>query len=332
MIDFLIVGAGLTGATLAQQLHAAGKTVRVIEKRAHIGGNCYTEYVGNTIVCKYGGHIFHTNSRRIWNYVNRFAEWQQYSHYVMTSYKGRVYSFPPNLMTYVNMGLKPGAEADEAIRRTFFEGYTAKQWGREINEIPASYIRRIPYRRTWDNRYYDAAYQGLPEGGFTPMIAAMLEGIPVELGRRATWTDIEKATHTIWTGPLDELFGYDAGDLEYRSLHFEEVDTPGFDQGCPTMNYADREIPYTRIMQWRYWWRTTRTPHNISTVEYPMVYNRGGEPYYPVETPPNRAMHERYEKRLPGNVLPAGRLGAYRYYDMDQAIGAALALSERLKR
>lgn len=327
MIDYLIVGAGITGATLARELVDAGKSVLVMDKRDHIGGNCYTETIGNTIVSKYGGHIFHTNSFRIWGYVQQFSDWQQYEHRVKVTYDGVVYSFPPNLMTYQQLGLMPTPEADNVIRSMFFDGYTAKQWGGMT--IPESTTKRIPFRHTWDDRYFDDKYQGLPEGGYTPMIERMLAGAAIELGRKADWRDFEQAKTVIYTGPLDELYGYEYGRLEYRSLNFDTLVVGDYDQGCATMNYAEQSIPYTRVMQWRYFWRTPQ-PANMITWEYPAAYTGDNDPYYPICTVYNMGIHSRYENRLPANVINAGRLGEYRYYNMDQAIGAALALAERL--
>lgn len=329
MIDFLIVGAGLTGATLAQQLHAAGKRVRVIERREHIAGNCHTETRAGIIMSMYGGHVFHTNSARIWRYVNRFTEWQQYEHRVKANYKGRVYSFPPNLMTYEQIGLKPGPEAEKAIRRLFFEQYTAKQWGRPLEQVPGSVIARIPMRQDWDDRYFSDRWQGLPEGGYTPMVAAMLEGIDVDLGAPFERGRDYNARTIVYTGPIDALFGCDMGRLEYRSLEFQHSLNPGYNQGCATMNFTSGDEKFTRIMQWSYWWRC-KAHIGLVTTEYPAGYTGSNEPYYPIETPENRELYDAYARRLPGNIVPAGRLGTYRYLNMDQAIGGALALAERL--
>ena len=329
MIDYLIVGAGLTGATLAQQLHAAGKTVRVIDKRAHIGGNCYTTTRAGIIMSLYGGHVFHTNSARIWKYVNRFTDWQQYEHRVKAHYRGNVYSFPPNLMTYQQIGIKFGPGTEHAMRHMFFEGYTEKQWGRSIADVPESVLARIPMRGDWDDRYFSDRWQGLPEGGYTPMIAAMLEGVDVDLETPYSLDKNYNARTVIYTGPIDALLGYSLGRLEYRSLRFEHALISEYNQGCATMNYTEADVPYTRIMQWSYWWRNAKHIGLITT-EYPAEYTGNNEPYYPIETEYNREMYAAYARMLPGNLVPAGRLGTYRYLNMDQAIGGALALAERL--
>jgi UDP-galactopyranose mutase len=333
MIDYLIVGAGLFGAVCARELADSGRSVLVIDKRSHIGGNCYTETWDGITTSLYGGHIFHTNSRRIWDYVNEFAEWQQYEHRVKASYKGVVYSFPPNRMTIQQIGAIPGSLEDE-IKRRFFEGYTAKQWGRPLAEVPDHVIKRIPIRDNWDDRYFTDLYQGLPMGGYTPMFERLLNGIEVEL-QADYMTDLDywrsKAEQVIYTGPLDELYWCNMGRLKYRSLrHEHQLHAQSDFLGCATLNYADLSIPYTRKMEWKHFWRAS-TPYTWVTTEYPQAYDGTNEPYYPVGDEPNRALYQQYKEIAKQNgYIVGGRLGSYQYLNMDQAIGAALATVERL--
>lgn len=333
--DYLIVGAGLFGSVCARELTDAGKRVLVIERRGHVGGNCADEVRDGIRISLYGGHIFHTNSRRIWNYVNRFSEWQQYEHRVKAVYQGVVYSFPPNLMTCQQLGVEPGPEADCIIKERFFRGYTEKQWGRPLEDVPASVIKRIPIRSTWDDRYFDDKYQGLPVDGYSRMIARMLDGVTVVLNAdylsdRAGW-DI-RARQTIYTGPLDELYGHEYGRLEYRSLHFKHTRYEVDDwQGCAVMNYTEKCVPFTRTTEWRYMWRTPKLGHTWVTHEYPAAYDGINEPYYPVGDERNNALHRQYAERAKREgLIVGGRMGSYRYINMDQAIGAALALVEKL--
>lgn len=333
MFDFLIVGAGLFGATCARALTAAGKRVLVIDKRDHVAGNCHTVTERGQVRNVYGGHIFHTDSARIWEYMQRFAAWRQYEHRVKAFYQGMVYSFPPNRMTYQQMG--PNADTEACLRAMFFEGYTAKQWGRPIDQVPASVLARIPRRDNWDDRYFTDEFQGLPVHGYTVLVKNMLTGISVELGQdyldRATFWN-EKAEHVIYTGPVDALCGHVLGRLEYRSLQFRDewVNAPDF-QGCATMNYTDEAVPYTRILEWQHFWPPReRTGKSLITREYPAAE---GEPYYPVSDDRNRRLYEDYRAYVAGhkpNVILGGRLGTYRYLDMHQAVGAALRLTEGL--
>lgn len=333
-IDYLIVGAGLTGATCARLLSEAGRSVQVIERRSHIGGNCYDEPAGEGAyyVNRYGGHIFHTNSERIWQFVSRFSDWRRYEHRVKACAGGRVYSFPPNRLTLQQLDLQPGEAAEQTIRRMFFEGYTAKQWGRPLADVPASVLARVPYRDSYDDRYFTDRYQAMPENGYTAFVASLLSGLPVE-----TNTDFRldfdywraRARQVIYTGPLDSLLGYEFGRLEYRSLAFRTAAVPVDDyQGCATMNYTDASVPYTRIMEWQYFGhRQGRRGETVVTYEYPQAE---GEPYYPVETDEQRTRHRRYADAARAmGILPAGRLGSYRYLNMDQAIGQAMRFVEK---
>lgn len=331
MIDYLIVGAGLFGATCARVLTDTGRSVVVIERRGHIAGNCYDENWSGCYVNRYGGHIFHTSSKRIWEFVNRFAEFRQYEHRVKAQFQGKTYSFPPNLTTFDQIGMKPGPEAEQRIREMFFVGYTTKQWARPLHKVSASVVGRIPIRYTYDDRYFSDRYQGLPEYGYTRMVEKMLAGIPVELNTDFL-SDVEywrgKATKVIYSGPLDALFGFEFGALGYRSLRFEtEMLSVDNYQGCATLNYTDLHIPWTRVMEWKHFgWHSQPKGETIITREYPAA---DGEPYYPIKDARNTELYARYAERL--SELPwlmvGGRLGSYRYYNMDQVIAQALAMA-----
>lgn len=325
--DYLVVGAGLFGAVCARELMDAGKRVLVIEQSGHIGGMCHTARVDGILTQTYGGHIFHTNSREIWDYVQRFGEWRQYSHHVKASVGGTVYSFPPNRMTYQQLG----TDDPDVLRRTFFEGYTAKMWQRPIDEVPADVLKRIPLRTTWDDRYFSDAYQGLPVDGYTALVCNMLDGATIEfeedyLARCQYWDT--QARRTIYTGPIDALMGYQIGRLEYRSLRFEHtrVELPDF-QGCPTMNYCDADVPWLRIEEWKHWWPAPALAHTRLTFTYP---SQIGPPLYPVADADNQALYERYKRLVAGNkphVRVGGRLGSYIYRDMAPSIAAARRLA-----
>lgn len=328
MIEYLVVGAGLYGATAARLLKDAGREVLVLERRAVIGGNCHDALVDGVRVSTYGGHIFHTNSTRIWEFASRFTDWLPYIHRVKACAGGLLYSFPPNAITFEQLG----TDDLDVIRRTFFAGYTAKQWGRAIDDVPADVLARIPIRQSRDDRYFNDIYQGLPAGGYTSMIARMLAGVPVELGTDYLADDQywnARCCRVIYTGALDEYYRYDAGRLAYRSLRFDtrRVEQSPY-QAAATVNYCDYEIPYTRIMDWGQFW-PKQAAHTVITTEYPASE---GEPYYPVNDEDNNALHAGYMKRaaLSDWLHIGGRLGSYRYWNMDQTIGAATALVERL--
>jgi len=364
MMDYLIVGAGLYGAVTARELTDAGKRVAVIDRRGHVGGNVYTESVEGIQVHRYGAHIFHTNDRAVWAYVQRFAEFNRFTNSPVANYHGELYSLPFNMYTFNKMwGVVTPEEAaakiaeqraaagitepknleEQAISlvgRDIYEklvkGYTEKQWGRPCDQLPAFIIRRLPVRLTFDNNYFNAAYQGIPAGGYTKMVEKMLEGIDVRLGcdylaDREYWNGT--AERIIFTGPIDAYFDYCCGHLEYRSVRFETeiLDKPNF-QGNAAVNYTDRETPWTRIIEHK--WFTfgkdengNDLPKTVISREYSSEWNPGDEPYYPVNDEKNTALYGRYaelaekEKR----VVFGGRLGSYRYYDMDQVIAAALA-------
>jgi UDP-galactopyranose mutase len=331
--DYLIAGAGLFGATCARELADAGKRVLVVERQDRVGGQVVTEVRDGQTVSLCGGHIYHTNSRALWDYVGRFSEFKQYSHHVKATADGAVYSFPPNRMTYQQLGAN--GHTAEQVRETFFVGYTEKMWGRPIDEVPVSVLARIPMRDTWDDHYFSDAHQGLPTHGYTPMIDEMLRGIRVELGQdyldRATYWN-EKAARVVYTGPIDELCGFQLGRLEWRSLRFEHERVPVDDyQGCPTMNYCDRAVPWLRIEEWRHWWPAPAgSDASWITRTYP---DPAGPPLYPITDYRNDELYVQYRAFAAGhkpNVIVGGRLGSYIYRDMAPSIAAARHLVEGL--
>ena len=360
--DYLIVGAGLFGAVFAQQANAAGKKVLVVDKRDHIGGNIYTEEIEGIRVHKYGAHIFHTNDRRVWEYVNRFAEFNRYTNAPVANYHGELYSLPFNMYTFnkmwgvitpqeartkieaqrINAGITEPKNLEEQaislvgtdIYEKLVKGYTQKQWGRPCTELPAFIIRRLPVRFTFDNNYFNALYQGIPVGGYTRMVEKMLNGIEVRLNedyleKRAQWDAL--ADKVIYTGPVDAYFDYCYGNLEYRSVRFETevLETDNF-QGNAVINYTDAETPYTRIIEHKHFEFGTQSKTIISR-EYSQEWQPGIEPYYPVNDGKNGALYEKYKALADGQarVVFGGRLGQYRYFDMDAVIASALETAER---
>ena len=360
--DYLVVGAGLFGAVFARQAADAGKTVLVIDKRSHIGGNVYTEAVEGINVHVYGAHIFHTNDREVWDYVNRFAEFNRFTNSPVANYRGELYSLPFNMYTFNQMwGVVTPEQAEAKIREQreaagitepknleeqaislvgtdiyekLVKGYTEKQWGRPCRELPAFIIKRLPVRLTFDNNYFNARYQGIPMGGYTRMVEQMLQGIEVRLGvdYLAQKTQLDAlAEMVLYTGPVDAYFGYRLGALEYRSVRFETevLDMPNF-QGNAAVNYTDRETPWTRIIEHK-WFEFGTQPKTVISREYSSEWKPGDEPYYPVNDEKNNALYRKYKEladREPG-VIFGGRLGEYRYYDMDAVIASALACAKR---
>ena len=360
--DYLIVGAGLYGAVTAQQLKAAGKTVLVIDKRPHIAGNVYTKTIEGIHVHQYGAHIFHTNNKTVWEYVNRFAEFNRFTNAPVANYKGELFSLPFNMYTFNKMwGVVTPEEAqakiDEQRRviigeprnleeqaislvgRDIYEklikGYTEKQWGRSCKELPSFIIKRLPFRLTFDNNYFNALYQGIPIGGYTKMVEHMLDGVEVRLSvdylaEKDAYDAI--ADKVIYTGPIDAYFGYSLGCLEYRSVRFETelLDMPNY-QGNAAMNFTDSDTPYTRIIEHK-WFEFGKDadgsdlPKTVISREYSSEWKPGDEPYYPVNDEKNSALYQRYKELADRetNVIFGGRLGEYKYYDMDQVIAAAL--------
>ena len=370
MYDYLIVGAGLYGATAARELTDAGKRVLVVERRPHIAGNAYTKQVEGINVHVYGAHIFHTNNPEVWKYVNRFAEFNRFTNSPVANYKGELYSLPFNMHTFHRMwGVVTPQEAEaiiarqrqeikgeprnleeQAIRlvgRDIYEklirGYTEKQWGRPCDQLPAFIIRRIPVRLTFDSNYFDALYQGIPRGGYTGMAARMLEGIEVRTGcdylQNREELDV-LAERVIYTGPIDAYYGYCLGPLEYRSVRFEtEVLDQANYQGNAVINYTDAETPWTRIIEHKWFEFGIRSDtgeaaeKTVISREYSAAWKPGDEPYYPVNDEKNTALYRRYAEMAEKEerVIMGGRLGSYRYYDMDQVIAAALEKTKTLK-
>ena len=354
--DYLIVGAGLTGAVFAHEAKKIGKKCLVIDRRGHIAGNVYTEEVEGINVHRYGAHIFHTSMKDVWGYVNQFAEFNNYVNSPIANYKGEIYNMPFNMNTFSKMwGVVTPAEAKAKIQeqidaegigepqnleeqalslvgRDIFEklvkGYTEKQWGRDCKDLPASIIKRLPCRFTYDNNYFNDRFQGIPMGGYTKMVANMLEGVEVRTGVEykdliAEQPDI--ADRVIYCGPIDSFYDYSLGQLEYRSLRFEtEVLDEADHQGVAVMNYNEREVPYTRVIEHKHFEFGTQ-PKTVVTREYPADWKPGDEPYYPINDERNTALYEQYRELADreGKVVFAGRLGGYKYYDMDKAIAAA---------
>ncbi len=365
---YLIIGSGLYGAVFAQQAHAAGKSVLVIDKRSNIGGNVYTEKIEGINVHKYGAHIFHTNNTEVWNYITQFATFNRFTNSPVANYHGELYSMPFNMYTFNKMwGVVTPEEAkakideqrkeitgepknleEQAISlvgRDIYEklvkGYTEKQWGRDCKELPAFIIKRLSVRLTFDNNYFNALYQGIPVGGYTKMIEKMLEGIEVKLNIDYLENKEELgklAEKVVYTGAIDAYFGYKLGTLEYRSVRFENeiLDKPNF-QGNAAVNYTDRETPWTRIIEHK-WFEFGKDesgndlPKTVISREYSSEWKPGDEPYYPVNDEKNSALYAEYKKlaNAEKNVIFGGRLGEYKYYDMDQVIAEALMKCEQV--
>lgn len=357
----LIVGAGLYGATVAQCLREKGKSALVIDKRDAIGGNVYTEEIEGIQVHKYGAHIFHTNNKAVWDYVNRFAEFNRYTNSPVANYHGELYSLPFNMYTFNKLwGVVTPREAEEKIREQreaagitepknleeqaislvgtdvyekLVKGYTEKQWGRPCRLLPAFIIRRLPVRFTFDNNYFNARFQGIPIGGYTAMVEKMLSGTEIRLGvdylaDKAAWDAV--ADQVVYTGPIDRYFDYCFGPLEYRSVRFETevLKTANF-QGNAVVNYTDRETPYTRIIEHKHFEFGTQ-PKTVISREYSSEWKVGDEPYYPVNDEKNRSLYEKYKAlaEKEAHVSFGGRLGEYKYYDMDAVIERALGFAK----
>ncbi len=360
--DYLVVGAGLYGAVFAHEAKKAGKKVLVIDKRNHIAGNVYTEEIEEIHVHKYGAHIFHTNNKKVWEYVNQFAEFNRFTNSPVANYHGELYSLPFNMYTFNRMwGVVTPEEAEAKIEEQkkeagitepenleeqaislvgtdiyekLIKGYTEKQWGRDCRDLPAFIIKRLPVRLTFDNNYFNALYQGIPVGGYTKMVGNMLEGTQVRLG--TDYLEHKKeldalAEKIIYTGAIDAYFDYRLGALEYRSVRFETevLNKPNF-QGNAAVNYTDRETPWTRIIEHK-WFEFGTQPKTVISREYSSEWKPGDEPYYPVNDERNGKLYEEYKKLslAEGNIIFGGRLGEYKYYDMDAVIASALAMSGR---
>ncbi len=366
MYDYLVVGSGLYGAVFAHEAASIGKSVLVVDKRANIGGNIYTENIEGINVHKYGAHIFHTNNRRVWEYVNRFAEFNRFTNSPVANYKGELFSLPFNMYTYYKMWGVTTPEAaskkiaeqrseiqgepknleEQAISlvgRDIYEklikGYTEKQWGRDCKELPSFIIKRLPVRLTFDNNYFNALYQGIPIGGYTKLIENLLDGIEVRLNVDYLEEKDELdllAKEVIYTGPIDAYFGYKLGTLEYRSVKFEHelLDVPNY-QGNAAVNYTDRETPWTRIIEHKWFEFGKDSEGNdldktVISREFSSEWHPGDEPYYPVNDEKNCSLYRAYKKLadLEKNVYFGGRLGEYKYYDMDQVIAKSLEFCE----
>ena len=380
MYDYLIVGSGLFGATFAHEAKAAGKSVIVIDKRPNIAGNVYTEDVEGIHVHRYGAHIFHTNDKEVWDYVNRFAVFNRFTNSPVANYKGELYSLPFNMYTFNRMwgvvtpqqarekieaqrrdyiaqkNKERGFAADAAfepqnleeqaisligvdIYKKLIKGYTEKQWGRPCTDLPAFIIKRLPVRLTFDNNYFNALYQGIPVGGYTKLVANMLDGIDVRLNtdyleNREYWDSIAKKV--VYTGPIDAFYNFKLGTLEYRSVRFETelLNIPNY-QGNAAVNYTDRETPWTRIIEHK-WFEFGKDKNGndltktVISKEYSSEWKPGDEPYYPVNDAKNGKLYESYKELSMDEekVLFGGRLGEYKYYDMDKVIASALRFSK----
>lgn len=363
MYDYLIVGAGLYGAAFAHEATRKGKTCLVVDKRPNIAGNVYTKEMEGINVHVYGAHIFHTNDRKVWNYVNQFAEFNRFTNSPVANYHGELYSLPFNMYTFNKMwGVVTPEEAAAKIEEQrkaagitepknleeqaislvgtdiyekLVKGYTEKQWGRPCTELPSFIIKRLPVRLTFDNNYFNALYQGIPMGGYTKMVANMLGDVEVRLN--VDYLEQKEALDALadkvlYTGPIDAYFGYKLGNLEYRSVRFETevLDKPNF-QGNAAVNYTDRETPWTRIIEHK-WFEFGTQPKTVISREYSSEWKPGDEPYYPVNDEKNSKLYAAYKKLADTEqkVIFGGRLGEYKYYDMDAVIGAALECAEKV--
>ena len=358
--DYLIVGSGLFGATFANLATEKGKKCLVIEKRDAVGGNIRTEITEDIVVHLYGAHIFHTSDKKVWDYINKFAEFNNFVNSPVANYKGEIYNMPFNMNTFAKMfGVAMPDEAKKIIDEQrkeitktpenleeqaislvgreiytkLIKGYTEKQWGRDCTELPPFIIKRLPVRYTYDNNYFNDRYQGIPVGGYTQIIEKMLENCDVVLN-----TDfledkekyLEMAEKCVYTGPIDAYFNYSLGELSYRSLRFETeiLDKENY-QGVAVMNFNEREIPYTRIIEHKHF-EFGKQEKTVITREYPQDWNRNLEPYYPVNDEKNNALYAEYQKlaEKEKNIFFGGRLAQYKYYDMDKCIASALAFAE----
>ncbi len=362
MYDYLIVGAGLYGAVFAYEAKKRGKKCLVIEKRNHIAGNVYCDEIDGINVHRYGAHIFHTSDKKIWNYVNNFAEFNNYINSPVARYKNELYNLPFNMNTFSKMwGIATPQEAKDIIAaqiadlnitepknleeqalslvgkdvyEKLVKGYTEKQWGRDCKELPAFIIKRLPLRFTYDNNYFNDRYQGIPIGGYTKIVEKLLEGTEVRLGvdyleHRGEYDGI--AERIVYTGMIDQFYDYCLGVLEYRSVRFEteKLDVDNY-QGNAVVNYTDREVPYTRIIEHKHF-EFGKQPVTIISREYSSEWKKGDEPYYPVNNEKNNALYEQYRElaKKDNKVIFGGRLGGYKYYDMDKVIMAALDMCEK---
>ncbi|MFK8115544.1 MAG: UDP-galactopyranose mutase [Rubripirellula sp.] len=358
MYDYVIVGAGLFGSVFARQMTDAGARCMIIEKREHIGGNCFTENIGGIQVHKYGPHIFHTNNQKVWEFVNQFAEFSRFSYRPKVNYRGKMLSFPINLTTlYQLWGVTTPESARQRLEaervpinhpqnleewilsqvgrelyETFVYGYTKKQWGREPSELPASIIRRLPIRMTWNDDYFNDRFCGIPTGGYTELFNALLKDIPVEtsidfIADRERFE--RKGKKIVYTGPLDRLFDYELGANDWRGLRFEQevMNVPDY-QGIATINFTDPDVPYTRRVEHKHF-DPVESDHTVVTHEFPADWSIGDEMYYPVTNDAGEKLQKQYEAMLPDQYVIGGRLATFRYYDMHQVIASAMSKAEK---
>lgn len=352
--DYIIVGSGLFGSIFAREMLEMGRTCLVIDKRNHIGGNCYTENKDGIHIHKYGPHIFHTNSDKIWKYMNKWTDFNHFTYRPKVNYKDKLYSFPINLFTlYQLWGVTTPEQAKqkiekekvnipnpsnleewilsqvgEEIYKTFIYGYTKKQWNKSPKDLPASIIKRLPIRLFFDDNYFDDKYQGIPTEGYTPIFEKLLKNIPIELGvdylkEKNKWDSLAKKI--VYTGAIDEFFDYDLGTLEWRSLKFEEehLNIPDY-QGVASVNYTEESVPYTRIVEHKHF-NFGKQTHTVITKEYPEEWDKTKEKYYPLNDDKNNSLYLKYKQKINSDkYIFGGRLADYKYYDMDQVIGSAL--------
>lgn len=359
--DFTVVGAGLFGSVFARCAAEAGQRILLVDRRNHIGGNCYSERVGGIDVHRYGPHIFHTNNASVWEFVNRFARFNHYRHRGIVRHGSRLLSFPINLTTLHQLwGVTTPAEAEAKLAdvreaaapgvdnleswivgqvgrelyETFVRGYTAKQWGRDPRDLPSSIIKRIPVRLTWNDAYFDDAYQGIPVDGYTRLFENLLDHANITVETGVDYFDnrdalARAARRVIYSGKIDEFFDYRYGELEYRSLRFETIETTGDFQGAAIVNYADADVPFTRIVEHKHFAMQT-SDRTVLTYEYPQAYQRGGEAFYPIRDERNTRLYDRYRKLAAAtNVLFGGRLGSYQYFDMHQVVAQAISAAKK---
>ena len=360
--DYLVVGAGLYGAVFAYEAKKKGKTCLVIDKRDHIAGNIYCENVSGINVHKYGAHIFHTSDKKIWEYVNQFAEFNNYINSPVANYKGNLYNLPFNMNTFSKMwNIATPQEAKDIIAsqiadlnitepknleeqalslvgkdvyEKLIKGYTEKQWGRDCKDLPSFIIKRLPLRFIYDNNYFNDRYQGIPIGGYTKIVEKMLDGIEVRLNTNYLDNREEfdaMADKIVYTGMIDQFYDYKLGVLEYRSVRFETEELPMENyQGNAVVNYTEREVPYTRIIEHKHF-EFGKQPTTIISREYSSEWEKGDEPYYPVNNDKNNALYQQYKELADKEhkVIFGGRLGGYKYYDMDKVIAAALEMCEK---
>lgn len=358
--DYLVVGSGMFGAVFARLMAESGRRVMLVDKRPHIGGNCYSEQIEGIHIHRYGPHIFHTNNQRVWEFVNRFAKFNHFRLRTPVNFRGKLYSFPINLMTLHQLwGVTSPAEAERklaAVRvpyehpqnleqwilaqvgceiyETFIHGYTSKQWGRDPRELPASIIRRIPIRLTYNDRYFDDVYEGIPIGGYTKLFENMLDHANIHCETGVDYFENHhelrrRATTMVYTGKIDEFFDYRFGQLEYRSLRFENHVLNGDFQGSAIVNYAASEVPYTRITEHKHF-DMLDSPRTVVVYEYPQAYDETKIPYYPIRDERNCAIYDCYrELTAETGVIFGGRLGTYQYYDMHQVVAQAMATAEK---